>query len=200
MDLLRGFLTVPIQFSTLVWIYVNATAPQSAEGPYALPHDFETTASAAQITYRALVKPAYVYAFISVSAFLLLWSVSVFAYMFSQETVAPNTSSFPEVDMSSKLVYDSGDSYRRHTQNGSDRSVDILGYSSMLRDAGLGNAGTRAIVKAVKNHTIRVAQFGRIGSDEKKVVLTTGWIGSQDVESGQDGERLQCLERNKTYR
>ena len=47
--LLRGFLTVPIQFSTLVWVFANATASPSDIGHFALPPDFETTASAARV-------------------------------------------------------------------------------------------------------------------------------------------------------
>jgi hypothetical protein len=192
LDLLRGFLTVPIQFSTLVWVFVNATAPEGATpGIYALPADFETTASAAQVTYRALVTPWFVYAFISVALFLLVWGNSVFVYMLFQNTVSPNSSCFPEIDICSKPC---------HPAEIASGNGAAAGYSSMLRQKGLGNAETPAIAKAVKGEIIRVS---RVHSKERRgdvIVLTTGMRTSQDQETGvKNGNGLESLARNRRY-
>jgi hypothetical protein len=190
LDLLRGFLTVPIQFSTLVWIFANATAPTGAPpGSYALPSDFETTASAAQVTYRALVTPWFVYAFISVALFLLVWGNSVFVYMLFQGTVAPNSSCFPEVDICSKPCHHA------------DGNGAVVGYSSMLGRKGLCNAETPAIAKAVKGDIIRVSH---VYSEERRgdvIVLTTGMRRLQDEEAGENenGLGLESLVRNRRY-
>jgi hypothetical protein len=187
LDLLRGFLTVPIQFSTLVWVFVNATAPAGATpGLYALPADFETTASAAQVTYRALVTPWFVYAFISAALFLLVWGNSVFVYMLFQQTVAPNSSCYPEIDICSKPCH------RSEVAGGNDL---VVGYSSMLRQKGLGNAETSEIARAVNREIIRVAHVHSQERGGDVIVLTTG---SRD-EAGGNGNGLESLARNRRY-
>jgi hypothetical protein len=49
LTLLRGLLTVPIQFATMAWEWVNATATTNTT-EFALPPDLETTASIATTT------------------------------------------------------------------------------------------------------------------------------------------------------
>jgi hypothetical protein len=147
LDLLRGFLTVPIQFSTLVWVYVNATTPPTATGPFPLPADFETTASAAQVTYRALVTPWFVFVFIAVAGFLLIWSTSIFGYTLLQKSIPPNTSPFPEVDIGAKALY-----CERESGN------EVGGYSVTLQESNLHDAEAGRIVQVVRGHAIRLGE------------------------------------------
>jgi hypothetical protein len=152
LNFLRGFLTIPIQFSTVAWQFVNATIyasdPQSTL--YSLPPDLDTTASATQVTYRVVsTKPWTVYAFMAAVVVLLLWSNSLFGYMISQKTIVPNRSAFSDIDVSSKSTY---------PPNGVEALRPVCDYSSALRDAGLGNAQSSKIVKGLNEKVVRVVE------------------------------------------
>lgn len=195
LDLLRGFLTVPTQFSTVVWLYANATAPQGGVGIYPLPPDFETTASAAQVSYRALMSPWIVYTFSAVGGSLVAWGASIFGFIFMQRAVAPNTSVFPEIDISSKQA---GTSMipRRTAENGNQETV-LEDYPSMLRKASLGNSDTYSVVKAIQGQRLRVAQQDSATGDFF-IVIVTGRNFRGDKESF-GGQTLQKLVRGRKY-
>ena len=166
LNFLRGFLTIPIQFSTTAWQFVNATyyalEPQSDR--YALPPDLDTTASAARVTYRTIsTRPWLVFVFMGVVISLLLWSFILFAYEFLQKTIVPNTSSFSEIDVSSKAAYPPSDV---------DTSRPVGDYNSVLREAGLANAESTKIIDALKRKVIRVVETDG-GRPHEKVILLT---------------------------
>jgi hypothetical protein len=106
LTLLRGLLTVPIQFATMAWEWVNATATINTTD-FALPQDLETTASTAKITYRAKAKPWTVCVFMILTALLLIWCNSALLWILTQRTAAPNLSEFVEVDIGSKATFSS---------------------------------------------------------------------------------------------
>lgn len=165
LNFLRGFLTIPIQFSTVAWQFVNSTvyASDSQSTLYALPPDLDTTASAAQVTYRTVsTKPWVVYVFMAVVVILLLWSNSLFAYMFSQKTVVPNRSAFSDIDVTAKSTY---------PPNGVEVPKPVCDYSSALRDAGLGNAQSSKIVKGLNEKVIRVVETDGGRPGDKLILL-----------------------------
>ena len=190
LDLLLGFLVVPLQFSTLALVAFNATFSQTDPPIFRalIPQDMETTASAAYITYRALATPWIVYIFIASAWLLLIWASVISGYILTQSTVVPNTSVFPEIDVSSK----------------SSASITLPEYShgieecsAMLRNEHLGNAETHAIITAIQRKRIRVAQLS--DGNESIVVLVTGKQFLKDVDVISDGVQMQKLVRRKRY-
>jgi hypothetical protein len=181
LNFLRGFLTIPIQFSTAAWQLVNATvyASDPESTLYALPPDLDTTASAAQVTYRTLsTKPWVVHVFMAAVVIMLLWNYSLFAYMFWQNTIVPNRSAFSEIDVSAKATY---------PPNGVEVPRPVSDYSSALRDAGLGNARSSTIVKALNEKIIRVIETdgGRPGDKLfLLVVVNTEYLSELNGFSG----------------
>ena len=182
LNFLRGLLTVPIQFTVTAWQFVNATVsaldPESTS--YALPDDLKTTASSARRTYRALTAmPWIVYTFIAMVSVLLLCGNIILTFAWSQKMVAPNTSSFSEVDASSKSAH-------------SLTQQPLQDYSSALQNARLGNASSGKIVRGVKNKRIRVVEIDDVRHNEKCILLVV-----TDVDG--EIERLQGLSTEVRY-
>ena len=167
---LRGMLTVPVQFSVSAWQWVNATvfALDPKSGLYALPEDMKTTASSAQRTYRALsTKRATVYAFILLVSTLLIYEFFLLVVTGTQPEVSPNTSSFPEIDVSSRSAVP----LPRDT---------LIDYASALQRSRLGNASSVEIVQGVRGRKIRVVETDGPGANEKSIVVAVEDIG-EDV-------------------
>lgn len=161
-NFLRDMLMIPIQFSTAVWLYANVTTesiPQLAkEGLYALPSDLETIAYAAHMTPRVMATPWTVYVFMGVSSALYLWGASALYWMLRQQYVPPITSSFMEVDISSKLT---------------SRNIGGLtsNFSSLLQSGEIGNAGSSNIAKGIKGKRLQVRALWDRERDERHTVL-----------------------------
>jgi hypothetical protein len=140
LNFLRSVLTVPIQFSVSALQFSNATL--SSMNPhftrFALPDDLEATASEVESTYRAITsQPWTVYAFISTVGCLLLWGLSVFVVVHTQNVDVADTSNFPETDVVSKSGNPSFESQKF-----------MQDYCFALRDAGIGNGNSRTIPQA----------------------------------------------------
>jgi len=169
LSFLRGMLTVPLQFSVAAWQWVNATVfaldPESSL--YALPEDMKTTASSAQRTYRALTKVWIIYVFMLLVSSLLIYEISLLVIVGTQREVAPNTSSFSEIDASSKSTCPL-------QQN------SFVDYASELQRSRLGNAYSDEIVQGVRNKKIRVVESDGPRADQKSIVVAVEDI-NEDV-------------------
>lgn len=183
-DLLRGFLLVPIQFGTTSWMWVNATQYYTNTTAFALPEDLETTAFTANITYRAVAATWTVIAFIIAVSVLLLWCSLLLLYVLRNNVVAPNTSLFVEVDVGSKSKNPS------HIPHFEDAAIND--FSTMLRDAGIGNAESGEILRKLKEKRIRLSQINS-ERDERFLVLL------DITDAGNDLDDLQSLSQNTAY-
>jgi hypothetical protein len=187
--LLQGFLAVPIQFATMAWERTNATSGSNGS-EFALPADLETTASIAEVTYRAKAKPWTVCVFMVLTAVLLLWCNSILLWILTQKTASPNLSSFVEVDIGSKSTEPPTVD---HAESATE--VPIEDWSTMLKRAGLGNAGTTRVVQCLKDKRIRVAGVD-CAADEKSLVLVTTTGTEKDLLAAGD---LESLKRGTVY-
>lgn len=126
----------------------------------------KTTASSAQRTYRALTKVWIVIVFILLVSGLLIYEISLLAVAGTQHEVAPNTSSFSEIDASSKsscpLQQDS-----------------FVDYASELQRTRLGNAYSDEIVQGVRNKKIRVVESDGPRANQKSIVVAV-----EDINNG----------------
>ena len=174
------------QFSITALQYVNATHSNET-GLHALPSDLETTSYGARITNRAIAKSWTVYVFLATVGVLLLWGNFILLFVLKQKIVSPNTSSFGEVDISSKPPC-----FSIPPENHSDEVNNLFGnnvegFSSMLRGAGLGNSESKAIIGAVKHERIRVITMERPVTHEKILVLVSGNVRREELSELMEG-------------
>lgn len=176
-DLFRGFLAIPLQFGTAAWEFANAS--HSLDGDkYALPQYMETTASATRTRYRALAAPWTVYLYISLVGLSTLWATSITIITFFP--VGPNTSSFSDIDISSKSGHlNTTDGRGLHTE-----------YGLALRIAGLSNASTRELMPFIRGHTIRICHIE--GLTNRKYIVS---IIKANGEHWDSNAGLRVLER-----
>ncbi|KAH0551196.1 hypothetical protein GP486_007477 [Trichoglossum hirsutum] len=146
LNLLRNFLTVPIQFSTTALQFSNATLQPifPGAGVFAIPSELETTASAARIQPRFIGKLWTVCAFVGTGGFLVLWAGCILGWILFQKPALFDSSAFPEFDMASK----SGSS----TQRG------LYTISDLTEIEDLASAGSWEITKAMRRKTGRVIE------------------------------------------
>lgn len=120
--------------------------PQSTR--FILLEDLKTTALTAERNYRALSdKPWTVYVFIILVSVLLIYFCVLLAIVETQRLVTPMTSSFSEVDVSSK----SGNLLPGET---------FEDYCSALQGARLRNASSTKIVRGVRDKKICIGVTG----------------------------------------
>jgi hypothetical protein len=184
LNLLRGVLTVPIQwsFEALIGLNISATQSDPNSTRYAMPDDVMVRAFSASSTYRAMAKyPPTVYFFAGVVGLLLLCGNALFWYLYLQATVVPNTSFFPEIDIVSKSAFP------KFVEGG------VGDYNSVLREAGLTNAQSTAIVKEVKDKVLRVVEVDGLNGEKNIVIVVTGQRG------GIQAEGLNCLRSGINY-
>jgi hypothetical protein len=133
LDVLKNFLTIPIQFSTIAW-------QQASWGT--LPSDLNSTGTYATSSTRVLGKPWMLIAFTTGAGSLILFSILVLISVVILGPITPNSSRWPEIDTTARskipgMVSGGG---------GSD-DVTTPDLYEFARQNGLGN-GTSSTVKA----------------------------------------------------
>jgi hypothetical protein len=179
LTLLRGLLLIPLQFGSLAWMWVNSTEYYTNTTQFALPSDLETTAVTANISYRAIAAPWTVAIFIGAVGVLLVWVNSVLLCLLCGKGAAPNTSSFPEIDMTAKSA---GPILVITMDNSVAAPLDL---GSFLRQAGLGNSESKFIIRAIGNKKVR-AVILKDDEEMEHVVLSTSTYG--DVSEPERGK------------
>jgi hypothetical protein len=179
LTLLRGFLAVPIQFSTIGQEKVSLTS---------LPDDLQTTAEAASVTFRAIAKPWTVYVFIASIIVMVILMTALLLWILLSDTVYAEPSPFRDVDTSSKPMPYS------YTQNSNYTSPEnyITDYSTLLKRRGLCNADTNAIMQRIKSDRIRLVEMYDDFLGQNTMVL----IGGRDV---RDIDGIASLRRRVPY-
>jgi hypothetical protein len=178
LNLLRGMLAVPIQLSAFAWYAANlsVSANNSNTGLYAIPEDLQTIAEAVYRTDRLMaIDPWTVYTFIGIVSFLLIWSNSLFALLYWQNAVVPNTSLFSEIDVCSKSSYPPGE---RHDP---DRTRSVIDYNCALREADLANAQSTQILRGIKDKTVRVGVIEDAVTGKGSLVIAVGSTEYGDI-------------------
>jgi hypothetical protein len=89
-NLLRGFLTVPLQFSTGAWHLISKET---------LPPDLKTIASKSRVAYRAMIQAWTVVIFGVMFFALILWSIACLIWLCFRGPDTPGASFFPEMDI-----------------------------------------------------------------------------------------------------
>lgn len=169
LSLLRSFLAVPFQFSTSL---------QQLNGIKNLPRSNHVTASLSKSSYRALIQRWTVWVFGFVALLLVSWSAGWLIWITFLGPDSPNTSFFPEIDITSKS------SVTRKFER-ADETLDDLG--KLTRSFGWGNGMSKDIVRAIEGKRIFCGSCVGETLGERNIVLVT--------ERGQ----LKVLAQNEAY-
>ncbi|OBT90299.1 hypothetical protein VE02_03354 [Pseudogymnoascus sp. 03VT05] len=198
---LRGFLSIPLQFSTEIW-------QQAAMDT--LPDDLRVDAQLSRVSYRALIQAWTVYIFGGSAFIALAWCIGCLWWCYLRP-YTPNSSYFPEIDIASKgtcpaaAVRCSDGNYAPSMRSGrvSSRTLhypqfgpfekgveqeeELEDLEYLMRKLGLGNGMSRAVVKGVKGKRIYCgAYLGEMGEADHIVIVT-------------EKDRVRPLVKNKLY-
>ena len=93
LQILRNFITVPLQFSTTALLYMNATI-----AGFDLPDDMQATASAAMGRWRWKAQLRTVALWIGIAGALVVSSGAMILWVLFQDPVAVESTAFPSID------------------------------------------------------------------------------------------------------
>ncbi|KAI9767276.1 MAG: hypothetical protein M1839_004542 [Geoglossum umbratile] len=171
--LFRGFLAIPIQFYVAIWEVADIRG---------IPNDLNTTASLSRVSYRATVPPWSVHLFTIFTCILFVWPVCVMLWVHFRGPHSPNTSLFPEVDITSKSGQPS--TYGGSTGAGEKSADSRDDLTPFLREKGLGNGKSSLVRRGLRG--VRVYLGARAGEDsELNIAIRTKNDGLQNLASGQ---------------
>jgi hypothetical protein len=165
-SILRGFISIPLQFSTIV-------QQQAPGGLASLPEDMHTTATLANSSYRAMAEPWTVWVFAFLSFSVALWSIAVLSWVSFYGPHTPNSSFFPEIDITSKS---SMHTLPQSQDDGkilevSDEVLEDLG--KLTRIEGLGNGMTSCVIDGVSGKRVYCGSYRWTKNGEQIIVLVT---------------------------
>jgi hypothetical protein len=169
-NLLRGFLAIPIQFSTGAWHLISSET---------LPLDLKTTASQSRVAYRAMIQAWTVIIFGVMSFFLILWSTACLIWIHFRGPDTPDASFFPEMD----IIYQCHDSLTISNVSLDSKKVKLSATSlsnvgTLKRLCNFGFSTSADIVKAARGKRV----FCGIYQDSKAGKPTTIIATEEDIE------------------
>lgn len=164
LDLLKGLLAVSFQFNTVMWLGLDFGS---------LPNNMKTTATLQKVTYRAIVRPWAVWAFGGLAFVILSWSIGCLFWVCVYGPNSPNTSMFPEVDITSKSSSHNlaRSIFGGHTVEMSEETLEDL--AKLTRVTGLGNGMSREVINAIREKRIRCGSYQGAKDNKKMIVIVT---------------------------
>ena len=165
LSLLRSFLAVPFQFST---------ALQQMGDINRFPKENHVTASLSKSSYRAIVEPWTLWAFGLFAAVMISWAIGFLIWISFFGPASPNTSFFPELDITSKSsIYSDRPPYDRGNQRfeAIDETTEDLG--KLTRSNGLGNGMSYSVVKAIHGKRVFCGSSPGAQDGGKIIILVT---------------------------
>jgi hypothetical protein len=166
LDVLKSFLTIPIQFSTTAWQWASWDT---------LPSDLYTTRTYATSSSRVLGKLWVLIVFAVGAGSLTLFSALVLVWVVVLGPATPNSSRWPELDTLAKCRFQTA-----QTSNEEDLgAVMVSDLERFSRQNGLGN-GTSSDVRACVSR-----QRVFVGVRRGAIVLATAREGLERLKAGE---------------
>jgi hypothetical protein len=181
LSLLRGFLAVPFQFST---------ALQQMGDINHFPEENHVTASLSKSSYRAIVEVWTVCVFVFLAFLLTSWGIICLTWISFYGPNSPNTSFFPEIDITSKSSVNTirqpyYSNYGQQMIEIADETLADLGKFN--RSYGLGNGKSTAVIRAIRGKRVFCGSCPGSRDGENIIVLV--------MESGQ----VKILNQREKY-
>lgn len=143
LDVLKSFLTIPIQFSTTAWQWAAWDT---------LPSDLYTTGAYATSSSRVLGKPWVLIAFAAGSGTLILSSAFTLVWVVVCGPITPNSSMWPELDIPAKCHLQ-----RMHSSHEIDlEEFGEADLESFSRQKGLGNGKSSDVRACIRERKVYV--------------------------------------------
>lgn len=166
LSLLRGFFAVPFQFSTTIQMVTEISN---------FPKENHVTASLSKISYRAIIQPWTVYVFGILAALVTSWGIGCLIWVSFYGPNSPNTSFFPEIDITSKSCMHT---ICRKSYSDSDQKLEMADETledlrKLTRINGLGNGMSRSVVKAICGKRVFCGSCPGSENGERVIVLVT---------------------------
>ena len=147
LNILRGFLTIPIQFSTLAWQLIDINN---------IPTDLKTTAALSKGSNRAIAQPWTIRVFGVLGAFMYLWIMACLVWVCWFSYNSANSSIYPEIDFASKC----GAWFPR--------DVPTLGHA--LHSSRLDNCTSKEVIERLGGRRIFFGVQELAGNDQRIVL------------------------------
>ncbi len=165
LSLLRSFIAVPFQFST---------ALQQAGDINTFPLDNHVTASLSKASYRAMVEPWTVWVFGFLSMLVTSWGIGCLIWISFFGPNSPNTSFFPEIDITSKSSIPNV----RKSSASVDQKFEVTdegfeGLGKLFRAHGLGNGMSQGVIQAIRGKRVFCGSCPGLNDGEKIIMLVT---------------------------
>lgn len=183
-SVLRGFLSVPFQFST---------AAQQAVPLNDMPSENLVTASLSNWSYRAIIDTWTVWVFGALSLILTLWCVLALIWITWFGPPMPHQSVFPEINITSKSsLQEHNASSAPEVSADMDPHLELTNekledLSSLTRSCGLGNAPSAKVVKSIHGKRLYCGSLPSSRDGERVIVLVT------------EGGQLTVLNKRQKY-
>jgi len=178
-SLLRSFVAVPFQFSTIMRQY---------GGKDQMPPENHVTASLAHSSYRAFIDPWMVWVFASLAFVLIAWCVVALAWITFLGPYSPNLSFFPEINIASKSSLQQAPDARGdadpHLETADDTLEDL---GRLTRGFGLGNGMSTDVIESLRGKRVFCGSIAGTNEGERIIVLVT------------EGGRLKLLNEHERY-
>jgi hypothetical protein len=166
LDILKSFLTIPIQFSTTAWQWASWDT---------LPSDLYTTGTYATSSSRVLGKLWVLVVFAAGAGSLVLFSALVLVWVVLLGPMTPNSSRWPELDTLAKCRVQTA----RTSSEEDLGAVIVPDLERFSRQSGLGNGTSSDVRACVPGQRVFVGVLGGA------IILAMTGEGLERLESGQ---------------
>jgi len=166
LDVLKSFLTIPLQFSTTAWEFASFDT---------LPADLYTTGTYAISSSRVLGDRWVLIVFASGSGILILSSVFALLWVLIRGPMTPNSSRWPELDNLARSSL-----HENAIDGGVEEGAQNADLGSFARQHGIGNGRSKTARQAIRGQRIHV---GAVGGT---VMVSMERQGVRDLKSGNE--------------
>jgi len=178
-SLLRSFVAVPFQFSTIMRQY---------GGKDQMPPENHVTASLAHSSYRAFIDPWMVWVFASLAFVLTAWCVVALVWITFLGPCSPNLSFFPEINIASKSSVQQAPDGRGDADPNLETADDTLeDLGRLTRGFGLGTGMSSDVISSLKGKRVFCGSMAGASEGDRIIVLVT------------EGGRLKLLNEYERY-
>jgi hypothetical protein len=186
-SLLRSFVAVPFQFSTVM---------RQFGGRDQMPPENHVIASLSKSEYRAFTDAWTVWVFAALAFILTLWCMLALAWITFAGPWAPNLSFFPEINITSKSSVSASTVREDEWRAGMDPHLQVApgqdgpaleDLGRLTRVRGLGNGMSSDVIRSITGQKVYCGSVPGKISGERVIVLVT------------EGGRVQPLNRHERY-
>ena len=164
LSLLQSLIAMSFQFSTEIWQQVD---------PSSLPLDMKVTAKLTTTSYRAIAPSWTLWTFGVMSFAVLLWSIICLIWVHLWGANSPNSSNFPEIDITSKSSFPASVLQVANHEDAEAPYESIVDLGNSLRISGLGNGPAALTLNSIRDKKIYCGSYTNPKNGEPVMLIVT---------------------------